>query len=697
MHYSIITLFCLLCNLCHAYTWQLGGDVTVQFQSTTHFECTENDIVQFSAHLPGFKEDDGTDRTPTLRIDHAYSESGEIRLTQQAGVIKIEAPWKDSFPPDFIHLLYGASRLEWLKQKIFPVHAACIGNDRDGYILLVGAPGSGKTSLTLNNAVKYGFQVFSGDKTLLRFGQDGSLEAIGGTHTITVRSEDCVRWGMVPKVRQVRSPDRLAFQLPPSYYTTAPSVKIKQIFMIDINDGAATHSELSTLSGLHTLYPFFLDKQREDTLIGGDQALLDGAIPLQIKRELQKKLHAALQTIPVYKVAASLAEMTSFIHSKFVGPQERRMSQKKILFGICGIGNGHSNREMTILRHLLECGHRIMVFTYGEGLSFFKEKFPTEPNLTVVPVANPYYVGSSRGLEFEKTALSEKNKVEFNTINSLAMHKAVQEFGRPDLVISDYEMVAAQYAYAKSAPLVTLDQQSKYLVGSFPELLHDTSSLDEVERLHLFFPKAAKRIAVSFFKVPQTHGSDVTILGPMIRPEIIAAYGTKPSINPSIVVYVTAQQLGDQPIDEWIDTIRSVLPNTFEAHFFLPKRVELPASDDRLYFYHHGAACFDSCLARAHGVVTTAGHTLLSEALYLEKPVLALPLPLYEQQLGAHIIDIGGFGISEQNLTAFGLSTFLSNLDLYSYNIRNDQKLLIKEPGNAHVIEILEELLEKPL
>jgi uncharacterized protein (TIGR00661 family) len=307
-------------------------------------------------------------------------------------------------------------------------------------------------------------------------------------------------------------------------------------------------------------------------------------------------------------------------------------------------------------------------------------------------------VGAIDGLDYEATALSEKNKVDFSYINSLAMHQASKEFGRPDLVISDYEMVAAQYAYAKSAPLVTLDQQRKYLVGDFPPRLHDTSYQDEVERLHFFFPKAEKRIAVSFFTVKslQQSNDDVLVLAPMIRPEISVALDAPKSTTPSLLVYVTAQQLGVQPVDDWIHTIQKVVPKQFEVHIFLPKRLTLPANVDLLHFYHHGDARFDPLFIASHAVISTAGHTLLSEAMYLKKPVYALPLPLYEQQLNGHIIAQGGFGICEENLSSAGLSTFLANLERYADNIRNDQQLLFKESGNARILEMIDQLLQEP-
>ena len=113
-----------------------------------------------------------------------------------------------------------------------------------------------------------------------------------------------------------------------------------------------------------------------------------------------------------------------------------------------------------------------------------------------------------------------------------------------------------------------------------------------------------------------------------------------------------------------------------------------------LHFYHHGDSRFDALLIASHGVVTTAGHTLLSEAMYLEKPVYALPLPLYEQQLNGHMIAQGGFGICEESLSEEGLRTFLANLALYTENIRKDQKLLFKESGNDRIIEMINQLLQ---
>jgi uncharacterized protein (TIGR00661 family) len=682
-------------------TWLLGGGITVEFRSNIPFHLTREDLVNLSAHLPGFRECSSGACRPNLFLNHVEADSSSIRLEQQRGAVTISARWGSKLPPDFIHLLYGAARKEWLNNRIYPVHAACIGNEKDGYVLLVGAPGSGKTSLALNHAIHYGMKIFSGDKTLISIGSNGVMEAIAGTKTITVRSQDIGRWSAVKKMNAHQFGDRIAFQLPSEFYAKSLQVPIKKIFLVGLNDGVQDYSKLSAMSALHTLYPFFMDKQREDILIGGDRAIFDGTTGADVRAGLSKELLSSLQFINVYKVTASLNGVTSFIRRQTHSTSPGKMNpetetSRKILFGICGIGNGHLSRQLAVLRHFLDQGDQVMVFTYGEGLSFFRNRFPLYPNLKVVEVANPYFVGTVGGLDFEQTAQSDKNKVDFTRINAEAMNQATKSFGKPDLVISDYELVSAQYAYAKRAKLVTLDQQSKYLVGQFPENLAGTTYLDEVERLSMFFPSAEKRIAVSFFGVKPAQGNmnqDVDILPPMIRPEIIAAKGSPKTAKPSVLVYVTAQQIGNQPIDQWMRIIASTIPENFEVHVFLPARFELPGNTENVRFYRHGESEFDSILIASHGIVSTAGHNLLSESMYLGKPVYALPLPIYEQQINARIIAENKFGISEPSLTESGLRTFLANLDTYSDNIRNDRTVLLKDPGNSRVIEEIERII----
>ena len=47
----------------------------------------------------------------------------------------------------------------------------------------------------------------------------------------------------------------------------------------------------------------------------------------------------------------------------------------KIIYGVSGQGFGHATRSKEVLTHLVEQGHEVLVFTYGQALFFLKDEF----------------------------------------------------------------------------------------------------------------------------------------------------------------------------------------------------------------------------------------------------------------------------------------------------------------------------------
>lgn len=370
------------------------------------------------------------------------------------------------------------------------------------------------------------------------------------------------------------------------------------------------------------------------------------------------------------------------------------MKNLKILYGVCGIGNGHMHRQMPIIEYYAK-DNEIVIFGYGQSYDYFSKKFKDFPNIHVLEVAVPFYMGNASGLDFKATLENNTNhQKNYFEINTRALAKTQELIGKPDLVISDYEPVCAQYAYAYNVPFVTIDQQSKYLRGDFPAELGGTTYLDEINRLLMFFPKADKRIACSFFQVKESTLPKAKV---EIYPSILQ--DTKINIKrilsekKSFLVYLSSQKEFVQPVQEVIEILHKFPEVDFHLFTQDIKENSYKEKPGNICFYKHGDPRFINILSSIHGIVSTAGHSLLSEAMFHGIPVYAIPLSVYEQHMNAHAIGDNKFGMVEPKITEDSLHEFIKSTDKFAGAIQNDKEILLRSSGFKVIIENLESLL----
>jgi len=154
----------------------------------------------------------------------------------------------------------------------------------------------------------------------------------------------------------------------------------------------------------------------------------------------------------------------------------------------------------------------------------------------------------------------------------------------------------------------------------------------------------------SFFFPPLRPGHDADLVPPIIRPEVRA---TRPRSGDHVLVYLN-HPAGSEPL---LDTLRRVNAR-FVVYNVRPP--DAPEAYPNLTFRPPGPHFVDD-LASARAVVCTAGFTLLSEARYLGKPVLAVPNQgFFEQALNALYLRSTGAGAAVfGGLTAPAVERFL--------------------------------------
>ncbi|HYG69511.1 MAG TPA: glycosyltransferase family protein, partial [Anaeromyxobacteraceae bacterium] len=94
-------------------------------------------------------------------------------------------------------------------------------------------------------------------------------------------------------------------------------------------------------------------------------------------------------------------------------------------------------------------------------------------------------------------------------------------------------------------------------------------------------------------------------------------------------------------------------------------------------------------LRTAKGVVSGGGFTLMSESVYLHKPMLSVPVKKqFEQILNARYLERLGYGVTGEVITDALLDRFLERLPELERNLERH-----RQDGNAELLAKLDERL----
>jgi uncharacterized protein (TIGR00661 family) len=96
-------------------------------------------------------------------------------------------------------------------------------------------------------------------------------------------------------------------------------------------------------------------------------------------------------------------------------------------------------------------------------------------------------------------------------------------------------------------------------------------------------------------------------------------------------------------------------------------------------------------LRTARAVVASGGYTLMSEAVYLHKPMLAIPVEgQFEQVMNALYLEKLGYGMYAKQLTLDGLKEFLGRVPKCQEALKG-----YTQEGNTKMVAALREQLER--
>ena len=344
----------------------------------------------------------------------------------------------------------------------------------------------------------------------------------------------------------------------------------------------------------------------------------------------------------------------------------------KIIYGVSGEGSGHSSRAKVVGGHLLSAGHEVRIVTYDRGLANLKDEFEVHPTegLTIISIDN----------KVSKTKTLIENLGRFRSLRrSLQRTSELFDAFQPDCVVTDFEPTTAWIARRRKLPLVSIDNQHRMRYMRYPQpegLWFDELMTKNVIRAMI--PKPWVSLITTFHE-GETIAPNAFLFPPIVR-EVARRMET--SNGQHVLIYVTDE------FNSLIDTLKQ-----FPEQQFVFYGYDRETKDENVRFKRFSNQGFLNDLASSRAVMGTAGFTLISEAMYLKKPYLALPMNgQYEQHLNAHMLSHHGLGAEARTLTAEAITDFLGALAAYQARLES-----IPVQDNSGLLDHVDRLLENDM
>jgi uncharacterized protein (TIGR00661 family) len=322
----------------------------------------------------------------------------------------------------------------------------------------------------------------------------------------------------------------------------------------------------------------------------------------------------------------------------------------RIIYGVAGEGSGHSSRSREIIAYLQSRGHTVKVVSYDRGYRNLCDKFD---------------VFETEGLSISSTD-NRVSKIKTFTDNLQKLprgHKKLQELRKeifkkfePDCVFTDFEPMTAYLAIHYDLPLISVDNQHRlrYMIYTCPHHLKQDELLTR-NIIRAIVPKPDVALVTTFY-FGQPKNERTYFFPPILRE---AVRNLQSCTEDHILVYLTGG----------FETFLAKLTQ-FQREKFRVYGYSRDDAEGNLQYRPFSKNGFLHDLASCKAVMATAGFTLMTEALYLRKPYLALPMRgQFEQEINAYFLARLQYGKCMRRVNGQAIGDFLYRLPDYRENL----------------------------
>ncbi|HEX4339643.1 MAG TPA: MJ1255/VC2487 family glycosyltransferase [Polyangiaceae bacterium] len=350
----------------------------------------------------------------------------------------------------------------------------------------------------------------------------------------------------------------------------------------------------------------------------------------------------------------------------------------KILYGVVGEGMGHAMRSRVVLEHLTAAGHQVETMASQRAVDYLRARFPD-----VHRIHGMHIIYEENRVRRSKTLLSNVAQGARALPGQIRAYFELVDDFKPEIVISDFESWTYLYGKTHRLPVISLDN-----IQMINRCFHDPAILDE-DRAGFEFARAfvkgklplADSYLITTFYYPPVRKPRTHLYPPILRPEILS---TKATRGEHLLVYQTAE--GNDAL------VAALARSGIECRIYgMRRKIEDEQVEGNLRFRPFSETVFIDDLASARGVIAGGGFTLMGEAVYLRKPMLATPVGgQFEQTLNALYLEREGYGRFARTLDADTLAAFIASLPDCEAKLAG-----YSQDGNRLLLDALDGLLDR--
>lgn len=350
-------------------------------------------------------------------------------------------------------------------------------------------------------------------------------------------------------------------------------------------------------------------------------------------------------------IDAAAPRASSIIAERRTGYTDPRMA--RILYGVAGEGMGHAIRSRVVIEHLART-HDVQVVVSGRAHDYLKAR--EQDRLGVNRIWGLSIVYEDNEVRSFRTVLENvRGAVAGGWPRNVKAYFDLTESFRPEVVVSDFETWSYLFARTHGLPCISVDNNQIVNRCDHPaEIIagHEREYLVAKGVVKAKLPGCFQYLIATFFRPPVAKPR-TSLHPPVLRPEILAA---RAEPGEHLVVYQTSTENPSLP---------GILRGAGrECRVYgLRRDLKTDQREGNLLWRPFGEATFIEDLRTARAVISGGSFTLMSEAVYLHKPMLSIPVrKQFEQVLNARYLQALGYGQAADELDAAGLAAFLERL-----------------------------------